>query len=491
MSIDLISAIEAREAEQPARESGKGKGDSEFPNVLRSSMEREDASEARAGREAASERESERAAESREQSARSEERSAANDSGPKEEGRGEARETNEKPEGGQEAEATEEPSAAQIADAAAAGGAASVLLERARTALGLEAEVEEDGRLTALDDESSDRGLQAVAEDPVIDGEVEAELAGDRAELAREVLEAARASAAEAGDVASADPEASAVATDAAVAAAAANREGESELRPAGEAIPTESALPAEVASGQQEDAGTARDETASDRQDPSQAAYDQALAGAQAEGLDPNLRQAIVNRDDASRAPETVAVAGAAAVANPVAGAVIETPTAVPGEPAPAPASDAISVQTEWLATRGGGTARLVLHPPELGELTIRVTLRGGNVDVVMVAQEAGAHSIAEEQSDRLAQAFASRDLRMDQFEVRRGDPNDFADMGFGQFDGSGTEREGQPEEESATRAGREGEAPRGLLGRRETGIGTPPQIVSVGPEASVDLRA
>ncbi|MHA7839053.1 MAG: flagellar hook-length control protein FliK [bacterium] len=89
---------------------------------------------------------------------------------------------------------------------------------------------------------------------------------------------------------------------------------------------------------------------------------------------------------------------------------------------PAP-PAADALAVQTEWLAARGGGSARLVLHPPELGEIAIRVTLRGESVDVVMVAQEAAARTIAEEQSDRLAQAFSARDLRMESFEVRRAD--------------------------------------------------------------------
>ncbi len=98
----------------------------------------------------------------------------------------------------------------------------------------------------------------------------------------------------------------------------------------------------------------------------------------------------------------------------------VAEAPPAGAAPPPP-PAADALAVQTEWLATRGGGSARLVLHPPELGEIAIRVTLREGSVDVVMIAHEAAAKAIAEEQSDRLAQAFSNRDLRMGSFEVRQ----------------------------------------------------------------------
>lgn len=117
-----------------------------------------------------------------------------------------------------------------------------------------------------------------------------------------------------------------------------------------------------------------------------------------------------------------TTAIASSPATA-PGAAMVAGAETAPAGSAAVPPAADALAVQTEWLAARGGGSARLVLHPPELGEIAIRVTLRGESVDVVMVAQEAAARTIAEEQSDRLAQAFSARDLRMESFEVRRAD--------------------------------------------------------------------
>ncbi len=117
-----------------------------------------------------------------------------------------------------------------------------------------------------------------------------------------------------------------------------------------------------------------------------------------------------------------TTAIASSAATA-PGAAMVAGAETAPAGSAPAPPAADALAVQTEWLAARGGGSARLVLHPPELGEIAIRVTLRGESVDVVMVAQEAAARTIAEEQSDRLAQAFSARDLRMESFEVRRAD--------------------------------------------------------------------
>ena len=106
--------------------------------------------------------------------------------------------------------------------------------------------------------------------------------------------------------------------------------------------------------------------------------------------------------------------------------------------------AAEAIAVQAEWLATRGGGTARLLLNPPSLGEVSIRVTLRGEVVDVVMRVQEEAAKRIAEEQSERLAQAFSSRDLRIDQFEVRRGELEASTDGAARDFAASRDDRDG-----------------------------------------------
>ena len=173
--------------------------------------------------------------------------------------------------------------------------------------------------------------------------------------------------------------------------------------------------------------------------------------------------------------------------IPNPVAGQVAETTTtATPGSPQPVAASEAISIQTEWLATRGGGTARMVLHPAELGEIAIRVTLRNGAVDVVMVAQEAAAHGVAEEQSERLAQAFANRDLRLENFEVRRGGAEELLDGAMGQFAESEMERDGRPgEEESGGKRGQAG----GVESEGEAPVAVP-RILTRAPETGVDLR-
>lgn len=171
-------------------------------------------------------------------------------------------------------------------------------------------------------------------------------------------------------------------------------------------------------------------------------------------------------------------------------------TPEAAPalptGRPQPAAAPDAIAIQADWLATRGGGSARLVLHPPELGEIAIRVTVRQQSVGVVMVAQTALAHSMAEEQGDRLAQAFSHRDLRLDQFEVRRGDPSDSSSTGqFGSSDAGAREREraGEGRDGESGRDAAGGRAARDRNGERAQPV-VPPRIVTTAHAAGIDLR-
>jgi flagellar hook-length control protein FliK len=160
------------------------------------------------------------------------------------------------------------------------------------------------------------------------------------------------------------------------------------------------------------------------------------------------------------------------------------------PGRTLPTAAPDAIAVQADWLATRGGGTARLVLNPPELGEIAIRVTVRQQAVEVVMVAQTALAHSMAEDQGDRLSQAFASRDLRLEQFEVRRGDPSDSSGTGqFGSSDAGARERDRAQDQRDVDRGGFGGQGLRrgGAVG--EAGA-PPPRVASNGRAAGIDLR-
>lgn len=187
---------------------------------------------------------------------------------------------------------------------------------------------------------------------------------------------------------------------------------------------------------------------------------------------------------------PSVYAQAAAAGEGARIESAPSVGPPAPTSGPAPAPAADAIAVQTEWLATRGGGQARLLLHPPELGELAVRVTLRGDAVEVVMVAQEGAARAIAMEQSDRLAEAFASRELRMEQFEVRRADgaaaggddPEAFRDASAGHEHGARSDD------------GRDGSARGSLESRSSEGAETPPVVLmssaAQDARAGVDLR-
>ncbi len=196
---------------------------------------------------------------------------------------------------------------------------------------------------------------------------------------------------------------------------------------------------------------------------------------------------------DSSIRGAESFAQIGAdgsapsapAAPAAPAADVASPTPT---GRAQPGPAADAIAIQTDWLATRGGGSARLVLNPPELGEIVIRVSVRQQSVEVVMVAHTALGHSLAQDQSDRLAQAFAHRDLRLDQFEVRRADPSDSSSTGqFGSSDAGARERD-RAEDQSGVQ---EGAAGRG--GRRRPGVASavsPPRFVSTERASGIDLR-
>lgn len=166
-------------------------------------------------------------------------------------------------------------------------------------------------------------------------------------------------------------------------------------------------------------------------------------------------------------------------------------TPASTQAERAqPGAAADAITIQTDWLATRGGGSARLVLSPPELGEIVIRVSVRQQSVEVVMVAQTALAHSMAQDQSDRLAQAFAHRDLRLDQFEVRRADPSDSSATGqFGSSDAGARERD-RAEDQSGVAGDAAGRGGRRRLGVADGGAASPPRFVSTERASGIDLR-
>ncbi len=119
------------------------------------------------------------------------------------------------------------------------------------------------------------------------------------------------------------------------------------------------------------------------------------------------------LSASEAATAAQTQTVPGAgvvASAANP--SALTET---VP--------VDAVPVHVEWLAARGGGTARIALDPPHLGPVDISVSVRGDRVEVVVHAGSEAAN-LLQGAREGLHQSMAGLDLRMDRFEVRALDP-------------------------------------------------------------------
>ena len=119
---------------------------------------------------------------------------------------------------------------------------------------------------------------------------------------------------------------------------------------------------------------------------------------------------------------PASVA-AGSAPVAPPVSGAEATARSEAPPLPVETAVEVGVPGRVEWLAQRGGGAARLRLHPPELGELNISVRVRGNQVDVQIQAEQPAALHLVSESRERLVDALAARDLRVDHFELRGGD--------------------------------------------------------------------
>lgn len=105
--------------------------------------------------------------------------------------------------------------------------------------------------------------------------------------------------------------------------------------------------------------------------------------------------------------------------VVGPVAPTQTPTTALPPSIPAGAP-NEVVPLHVEWLAARGGGTARLQLDPPNLGEVEVAVTVRGSVVDVVVRAADPAAQLAVAQTRDLLADGLASRDLRIEGFDVR-----------------------------------------------------------------------
>lgn len=104
----------------------------------------------------------------------------------------------------------------------------------------------------------------------------------------------------------------------------------------------------------------------------------------------------------------------GASAVRLAAAGPAAGAPPAPPAAPV-----EALPTHVEWLAARGGGSARVQLHPPHLGSVDLSVRLRGNRVEVSIVSPSAEARGLVEGAQQLLGEALASRELRLDQLHV------------------------------------------------------------------------
>jgi flagellar hook-length control protein FliK len=153
--------------------------------------------------------------------------------------------------------------------------------------------------------------------------------------------------------------------------------------------------------------------------------------------GLEP------VPRDPAAASPAALRAEGSAALAL----FATDRPAV---QQAIAPNSGPILERIAWLAEQGGGSARLHLDPPALGELEIVVRVRGRRVDVHLRAEEASAQQAVLESRDRLVEALAIKDFRVDEFSVGGGS-RERSDSGSGD---SPRERMAPPPEHSRAQA-------------------------------------
>ncbi len=525
MRLDLISALEGSISEQPSVEGAESGSGDEFPNVLRSTLD--EVEQARRGETpdetASTDSASDVAREGNQDESGSAAREGSRENGPETSDSSSNPEPETREANGQDEAVLPD----EVVDTAGLGAVASVLVSQTRTGQSIESATGNDGSISVLDVEGTDgdgpaQGRTELAREQRTHADVGRVAAGERVDVeVREALGLPTASAGEAterareaGEVTErvgAPPNGAGERAQGNPRLAKAVRNGAPETGPPAARLETndtpvagpigsiESRADGEAPSDDRSDSrgeahAEARAETRRAGEDAKneQALIDRAAENTRLEGVEAGVKVEESHAEVSLRAPEVVPVSGVGQVANPVAGMVTEmTTTAAPGSPAPAAASDAIAVQTEWLASRGGGSARLLLNPPDLGEIAIRVTLREGAVDVVMVAHEAAARSVAEDQSDRLVQAFANRDLRMETFEVRRGDPTEMANLDLSHFGDSGPRGRDRAEDETDGRGApsRRG----GAIGR---GAGpdpvrsVQPEILSVGQETGVDLR-
>ncbi|RIK90516.1 MAG: hypothetical protein DCC71_25525, partial [Proteobacteria bacterium] len=97
--------------------------------------------------------------------------------------------------------------------------------------------------------------------------------------------------------------------------------------------------------------------------------------------------------------------------------------PAAAPAAGAP---SEAVAERVAWLAQHGGGTARIKLNPPALGEIEIEVRLRGGVADVAVRTRESATQLLLAAERGTVSHILAARDIRIEDFSVQHDAPDE-----------------------------------------------------------------
>ncbi len=103
---------------------------------------------------------------------------------------------------------------------------------------------------------------------------------------------------------------------------------------------------------------------------------------------------------------------------------------------------------EARMLARAGGGEARILLHPPQLGELSLRVTVTERAVTVSFVAEHAQIADLMARHLPELRQALQATGLRFDNLELDAHSATDnldtFGQAADGEPRGYGAERQG-----------------------------------------------
>ncbi|MBK9292866.1 MAG: flagellar hook-length control protein FliK [Oligoflexia bacterium] len=97
--------------------------------------------------------------------------------------------------------------------------------------------------------------------------------------------------------------------------------------------------------------------------------------------------------------------------------------PGAVPSAKAEAIAN--IINNAQALSYKGGGEMKLTLKPEHLGEIQLKVSMHGNNVDIQMIAEKAEAKKLIEQNISELKHGLSQHNLSMEKLDVSVGDKN------------------------------------------------------------------